>query len=299
MWTHPGKKLLFMGGEIGQIGEWSHDGEVTWSLLDDPGHAALQRLIGDLNRLYVDAPQLHATDCEPTGFNWTVGDDAANSVFVYARRAPDHDPLIVAINMTPVPRHNYRIGAPLAGRWREILNTDSRLYGGSDAGNGGRVETEAIASHGQAQSLELVLPPLAAIISAARELIMRTMPDRLEPGAPYPLGATWDGLGVNFAVFSANATRIELCIFDARGTREIARFDLPEHTDEIWHGYMPDAMPGLVYGFRAYGPYEPQQRPPLQSATSCCSIPMPRALPASFAGRTRCSATACALRASI
>jgi 1,4-alpha-glucan branching enzyme len=164
MWTHPGKKLLFMGGEIGQIGEWSHDGEVAWSLLDDPGHAALQRLIGDLNRLYGSAPQLHATDCDPAGFAWIVGDDAANSVFVYARRAPDHDPLIVAVNMTPVPRHNYRIGAPLAGPWREILNTDSRLYGGSDVGNGGRVETQAIASHGQAQSLELVLPPLATII---------------------------------------------------------------------------------------------------------------------------------------
>ena len=87
---------------------------------------------------------------------------------------------------------------------------------------------------------------------------MRTMPDRLEPGAPYPLGATWDGLGVNFAVFSAHATRMTLCVFDANGTREIGRFDLPEHTDEVWHGYMPDAMPGLVYGFRADGPYEPQ-----------------------------------------
>jgi glycogen operon protein len=84
------------------------------------------------------------------------------------------------------------------------------------------------------------------------------MPDRLEPGMPYPLGAVWDGMGVNFAVFSANATRMELCVFDTRGTRQIARFDLPEHTDEIWHGYMPDAMPGLVYGFRAHGPYEPQ-----------------------------------------
>ena len=84
------------------------------------------------------------------------------------------------------------------------------------------------------------------------------MPDRLEPGAPYPLGAMWDGLGVNFAVFSAHATRMELCVFDTSGTRELARFDLPEHTDEVWHGYMPDAIPGLVYGFRAHGPYEPE-----------------------------------------
>jgi len=88
---------------------------------------------------------------------------------------------------------------------------------------------------------------------------MRTMPDRLQPGAPYPLGAVWDGLGVNFAVFSAHATSMELCVFDAGGARELARFDLPEHTDEIWHGYMPDAMPGLAYGFRAHGPYEPER----------------------------------------
>ena len=87
---------------------------------------------------------------------------------------------------------------------------------------------------------------------------MRTMPDQLETGLPYPLGATWDGLGVNFAVFSAHATRMELCVFDSGGVREIGRFDLPEHTDEIWHGYMPDAMPGLVYGYRAHGPFEPQ-----------------------------------------
>ncbi len=87
---------------------------------------------------------------------------------------------------------------------------------------------------------------------------MRAMPDRLESGDPYPLGAVWNGMGVNFAVFSANATQIELCIFDAGATREVARFELPEHTDEIWHGYLPDAMPGLVYGYRAHGPYEPQ-----------------------------------------
>ncbi len=87
---------------------------------------------------------------------------------------------------------------------------------------------------------------------------MRTLPARLDPGVPYPLGAQWDGLGVNFAVFSAHATRMELCVFDAAGTRQIGRFDLPEHTDDVWHGYMPDAMPGLVYGYRAHGPYEPQ-----------------------------------------
>src|SRR5246500_1265716 len=87
---------------------------------------------------------------------------------------------------------------------------------------------------------------------------MKTYPDRLLSGAPFPLGATWDGLGTNFAVFSANATRIDLCLFDPSGRREIARLTLPEYTDEVWHGYMPDNRPGLIYGYRAYGPYEPQ-----------------------------------------
>ena len=164
MWTHPGKKLLFMGGEFGQVREWSHDHELDWPLLDDPGHAALQSLIGDLNRLYAGNPQLHATDSDPTGFAWIVGDDTDNSVFAYERRAPDQAPLIVVLNMTPVPRHAYRIGASRAGRWREVLNTDAALYGGSNLGNAGRVETQAIASHGHLQSLELLLPPLAALI---------------------------------------------------------------------------------------------------------------------------------------
>src|SRR5262245_59823554 len=87
---------------------------------------------------------------------------------------------------------------------------------------------------------------------------MAAWPDRLLPGAPYPLGATWDGLGVNFAVFSANATRMDLCLFDPSGRREIARFEMPECTDEVWHGYLPNARAGLVYGYRAHGPYEPQ-----------------------------------------
>ena len=163
-WTHPGKKLLFMGGELGQPREWNHDGEVDWGLLADAGHAGLQRLIGDLNRLYAGAPQLHATDNDPSGFAWTVGDDRANSVFAYERRAPGEEPMLVVLNMTPEPHRNYRIGVSRDGHWREILNTDSQLYGGSDLGNAGRVQTDAIAAHGHDQSLNLMLPPLAVLL---------------------------------------------------------------------------------------------------------------------------------------
>jgi 1,4-alpha-glucan branching enzyme len=164
MWTHPGKKLLFMGGEIGQIHEWSHDGEVDWWLLNDPGHAGLQRLVGDLNRLYAREAALHATDTEPSGFSWIVGGDAANSVYAFARSAPDAAPMVALFNFTPVPRRDYRVGVPHAGLWREALNTDAALYGGSNLGNAGAVHTDSIAAHGHAQSLNLTLPPLAALV---------------------------------------------------------------------------------------------------------------------------------------
>ena len=110
MWTHPGKKLLFMGSEIGQVGEWGHDREVDWGLLEDGGHAALQRLLGDLNRLYASTPQLHASDNDPNGFAWTVCDDPDDSVFAYERCAIGQEPVLIVLNMTPVPRHAYRVG---------------------------------------------------------------------------------------------------------------------------------------------------------------------------------------------
>jgi 1,4-alpha-glucan branching enzyme len=169
MWTHPGKKLLFMGGEIGQRREWDHDGEIEWHLLRDPGHAGLQRLVGDLNRLYVKEPALHESDCDSRGFRWIVGDDHANSVFAYERRASDAPPVIVIVNMTPVSRHDYRIGVPRAGTWREILNTDSESYGGSNLGNMTQVSTASHATHGHAQSLSLLLPPLAALVLTFEE----------------------------------------------------------------------------------------------------------------------------------
>jgi 1,4-alpha-glucan branching enzyme len=161
---HPGKKLLFMGGEIAQEREWNHDREIDWFLLGDPAHAGIQRLVRDLNHLYRREPALHQRDCEAAGFRWLIGDDRANSVFAFLRQGVDGtEPVLVVCNMTPTPRHGYRIGVPRTGSWQEIANTDSRFYGGSDMGNGGGVSTAPIAAHGESQSLELILPPLSTI----------------------------------------------------------------------------------------------------------------------------------------
>ncbi len=157
MWTHPGRKLLFMGGELASPREWNHDGEIDWDLLKDEGHAGVQRVVADLNRLYAREPALHALDGDPKGFRWAVGDDSANSVFAYERIAPDGRVLLVVVNMTPVPRHAYRIPVSRDGTWREILNTDSHVYGGSNVGNGGQAEARE-------HVLSLTLPPLAALV---------------------------------------------------------------------------------------------------------------------------------------
>jgi 1,4-alpha-glucan branching enzyme len=168
MWGHPGKKLLFMGGEIAQEREWNHDGEIDWFLLDDPNHVGIQRLVADLNRLYRSEPALHRRDASSEGFRWLVGDDRANSVFAFLRLGEAGDPpVLVVCNMTPAPRHHYRVGVPRAGWWREIANTDSRFYGGSDLGNDGGASTAPHPAHGEAQSLELTVPPLATIMLRA------------------------------------------------------------------------------------------------------------------------------------
>jgi 1,4-alpha-glucan branching enzyme len=160
MWTHPGKKLLFMGGELAQPQEWDHDAELHWELLNDTGHARIGRVITDLNWLYRSRASLHQTDSLEEGFRWLVGDDSQNSVFAYARG----ERLAVVVNMTPTPRHDYRIGLPAGGKWNEILNTDSSAYGGSNVGNGGHIMAQDVPSHGLAHSAVLTLPPLAAVI---------------------------------------------------------------------------------------------------------------------------------------
>jgi 1,4-alpha-glucan branching enzyme len=164
MWTHPGKKLLFMGGEFAQEREWNHDAGLDWGSLDDPLHRGVQALVRDLNRLYVAEPALHVEDARPEGFQWLVGDDRQNSVFAYLRRGGEAPPMIAVANMTPVPRHGYRIGVPAGGFWAEVLNSDAEAYGGSGVGNNGGVTAEEVPSHGHPGSVMLTLPPLATIV---------------------------------------------------------------------------------------------------------------------------------------
>jgi 1,4-alpha-glucan branching enzyme len=165
MFSHPGKKLMFMGGEIGQWREWDHDGSIDWNLLEYPLHDGLRRLVRDLNTLYRAEPSLHEVDFEPAGFQWIDCNDSDASVVSLIRRARDpRDFTVTVLNFTPVVRHGYRVGVPEAGRYLEVLNTDAEIYGGSNVGNMGGVATEAVSAHGHDQSLSLELPPLACVI---------------------------------------------------------------------------------------------------------------------------------------
>jgi 1,4-alpha-glucan branching enzyme len=164
MWAHPGKKLLFMGCELGQHAEWSHERSLDWHLLEQPEHAGIQSLVRDLNRLYRSEPALYELDSDPAGFWWLEPNDADNNIVAFARQSRDSKRVVVFIaNLSPVPHTGYRIGLPRSGRWREALNTDSSYYGGSDVGNLGGVQPEPIPWHNQAFSAEVTLPPLAAI----------------------------------------------------------------------------------------------------------------------------------------
>ncbi len=163
MYTYPGKKLLFMGSEFGQRSEWNFDTALEWQALDNASHHGVLSLVRDLNRLYVDAPALHRHDFEPEGFDWIDCHDAAQSVISYLRRADD-ELLVTVLNFTPVPRTNYRLGVPEAGRYREVLNSDSQYYDGTNMGNAGNLQTQAKPWMGREQSLVLTLPPLAGIV---------------------------------------------------------------------------------------------------------------------------------------
>jgi 1,4-alpha-glucan branching enzyme len=164
MWGHPGKKLIFMGDEIAQWREWDHDSAIDWDLLDYPRHRGIQTLVRELNGLYRRESALHDRDSISAGFRWVVGDDYTNSVFAFLRFGHEDDRVVLVVcNMTPAPRIGYGIGVPRAGYWRELLNTDAEVYGGSNMGNGGGAESVATSMHGEAQSLFLTLPPLATI----------------------------------------------------------------------------------------------------------------------------------------
>ncbi|MFL5977162.1 MAG: 1,4-alpha-glucan branching protein GlgB [Gaiellaceae bacterium] len=164
MWAHPGKKLLFMGGELAQSDEWNHARSLDWHLLEDAEHAGVQSLVRDLNRIYREEPALWELDFEPAGFRWLEPNDADANVLAFARLPGGKGrPLVCVCNLSPVPREGYRLGLPRGGRWRELLNTDSTFYGGSDVGNLGGIAASGPAWHEQPQSAELRLPPLGVV----------------------------------------------------------------------------------------------------------------------------------------
>ena len=206
MYAHPGKKLMFMGGEIGQWREWNHDWQLDWDVLGDPRHAGLQRWVRDLNRVYQQEPALWEADHDLSGFQWIDADDAERSLIAFVRSGnpkglppqhpggdnpsglprqhtgggnpsglpPQHpgggnpsglpDQLIVIVNFTPVPRRDYRVGVPAARTYSELLNRDAEVYGGSNMGNEGRVESETVPSHGYPHSIRLTVPPLGFLL---------------------------------------------------------------------------------------------------------------------------------------
>ncbi len=165
MWGHPGKKLLFMGGEFGQRREWTHEGSLEWHALQYPEHEGLRRWVADLNRLYRCEPGLYQADFEQSGFEWVDCNDSEQSVLTFMRRPRDGGaPVLVVCNFTPVPRTNYIVGVPHGGYWREVANSDATLYGGSGMGNLGGVEAAPVGAHGRFHSLALTLPPLAVLM---------------------------------------------------------------------------------------------------------------------------------------
>jgi 1,4-alpha-glucan branching enzyme len=164
MYTQPGKKLLFMGGEFGQWDEWYHEKSLDWKLLEYPIHQGLQRWVRDLNHLYRNEPALHVYDCHPEGFEWIDCHDAESSTLSYFRKSDaEMRGIVVICNFTPVTRSHYSAGAPYPGYWREVLNSDAPEYGGSGQGNLGGVQTVAVPCHGRPQSFSLTLPPLGII----------------------------------------------------------------------------------------------------------------------------------------
>jgi len=169
MWGHPGKKLLFMGGEFGQEREWNHDRSLDWHLLADGNHKGVQSLVRDLNHIYRETPALHAGDCEDSGFRWLIGDDRDNSVLAFARYGNQPDDVVIVIsNFTPVPRENYRVGAPQPGAWHAIVNTDAAQYGGTSPERLPPFHTSDEPSHGHPWSLVMKLPPLSTMILQRR-----------------------------------------------------------------------------------------------------------------------------------
>jgi 1,4-alpha-glucan branching enzyme len=166
-WTHPGKQLLFMGGEFGQDAEWDHDSSLQWELLGNPAHAGVQRLVADLNAVYVQTNALWSQDTEGAGFQWIDANDASNNTFSFLRWGTDGSCAAVVVNFAGLPHEGYRLGLPFAGRWREAINTDADVYGGSGVGNLGTVYADDHGFHGQPAAATIRVPPLGALILIA------------------------------------------------------------------------------------------------------------------------------------
>jgi 1,4-alpha-glucan branching enzyme len=182
MYAQPGKKLLFMGGEFAQWDEWSHDESLQWHLTAFDRHAGVQRLVGDLNRIYRENPALHRLDFDHTGFSWLEANDSDHGTLAFMRHGGNPgDEVVVICNFTPIPRENYRTGVPANGTWQEILNTDSRFYDGSGIGNLGRLEAAPVPYQGQPYSINLTLPPLAAVFLKQAKAVMRNEVEHPEP----------------------------------------------------------------------------------------------------------------------
>jgi 1,4-alpha-glucan branching enzyme len=165
MYTQPGKKLLFMGGEIAQWSEWAHDSSIDWHLLEYATHAGVQRWVRDLNTFYRGEPCLHQLDCSPAGFQWLDCSDTEQSTISFVRQSRSPDEAVIAVlNFTPVPRHNYRLGVPWGGYWAESLNSDAQIYGGGGQGNMGGLRATPVSWHGRTHSLNVTLPPLGIVI---------------------------------------------------------------------------------------------------------------------------------------
>ncbi|HVT27486.1 MAG TPA: alpha amylase C-terminal domain-containing protein, partial [Lacipirellulaceae bacterium] len=164
MYASPGKKLLFMGSEFAPWEEWQHDNELPWVSLEDPRRRAFERWLIALNEAYRHEPALCRLDCDPNGFEWIDTNDSERSVISFLRKSPEgREQIVVACNFTPVPRYNYRVGAPRGGYWRELLNSDALEHGGSGHGNLGGVEASPVPCHGRMHSLTLTLPPLGSV----------------------------------------------------------------------------------------------------------------------------------------
>jgi 1,4-alpha-glucan branching enzyme len=184
MTAHPGKKLLFMGCEIGQWSEWNHHEGLDWGLLEYDAHRGLKRLVEDLNRVLRAEPSLHEVDFTWEGFEWIDIHDSEQSVLSFIRKAEDPEDFLVCLfNFTPVPRYGYRVGVPRAGRYEEILNTDAAMYGGSNVGNGGLVETEPTPWNDKPVSMRLGLPPLGALFLRPVKESQADSPAGIQPPA--------------------------------------------------------------------------------------------------------------------